>query len=115
FLSFPLSSPSLLLLHYQKEGEMGGKRLTWSAVYEVLMKLLDSLKKEPDRFFRIVKAYPVAYSLMVTYCKEMNPVLLKELYYYSGRPEEYGHLLVQQAYADSDFEKRIFRLQTAME
>jgi len=81
-------------------------------VYHVLLDL--KRKLSPGEFFRLVNNKPQACNLLESYCKEQDPVLLKNFYYQDDRLADSGNLSLLESFNQKDVTDRINKVKVAL-
>jgi hypothetical protein len=57
--------------------------------------------RQPIEFFKMIRTKPVALDLLISYCKQQDLELLKDLYYQLEQPQETANIAVLEAYQSS--------------
>eukprot|EP00004_Rigifila_ramosa_P025520 TRINITY_DN7652_c0_g1_i1.p1 TRINITY_DN7652_c0_g1~~TRINITY_DN7652_c0_g1_i1.p1 ORF type:complete len:835 (-),score=183.11 TRINITY_DN7652_c0_g1_i1:116-2338(-) len=105
-----------LLMHMNQEDaalvkalESGDADLVYYVIFQV--KKMRSLAE----FFKLVRGRPAAVDLLVTYCRDNDPELLKTFYYQADQPQESANVAVAEAYKIKDLDTRISEIQKGMQ
>ena len=69
--------------------------------------------RSPQDFFRIIKSKPLALDLLISYSKQQDLSLLKDLYLQLDQIQETANITVFEAYQADDIDKRLDLLQDA--
>eukprot|EP01118_Nematostelium_gracile_P020450 TRINITY_DN9916_c0_g1_i1.p1 TRINITY_DN9916_c0_g1~~TRINITY_DN9916_c0_g1_i1.p1 ORF type:complete len:794 (-),score=201.81 TRINITY_DN9916_c0_g1_i1:37-2124(-) len=81
-------------------------------VYLVILHIRRALP--PADFFRLIRARPVALDLLISYSRQQDLKLLKDLYFQFEQPQETAHIQLLDAYQQSNIDHRIGALEEAL-
>lgn len=97
----PCAADQVPLLISMKQDEMALSKAIESGdtdlIYLVILHLKRSTRS-PLEFFRIIRNEPVALDLLISYSKQQDLKLLKELYYTLDELEQVANVFVRDAY-----------------
>jgi hypothetical protein len=58
-------------------------------------------ERSPIEFFKIVKTHPVALDLLISYAKQRDPKMLKELFIFMEQFRDTAQLLISESFKKS--------------